>query len=302
MTSFFRLTAAGACLGATLALTSCASGPTRQPGDPLEPMNRAIFKINDKIDSTVAVPVARGYQRVTPQPARTAISNFFGNLGDIGNFANNVLQLRVTDAAQDLMRLALNTVFGIGGLMDLATPAGLPKHHQDFGLTMARWGMPSGPYLVLPLFGPSDFRDAVGQAVDVRFNALNYIDPSVRNPLYVTQFVSVRSDMLGATDLLAQAALDPYSFVRDAYMQRRRPMTYKAHASETALPNYGDPGESTGNGAEGASGPAGTSGSGNANATSGPAMPAPAAAPAIPKPAAEPNDLPQYQDPGASGT
>ncbi|VWD31761.1 MlaA family lipoprotein [Burkholderia lata] len=256
-----------ATVAASAALTGCATGPNRNPNDPLEPMNRAMYKFNDTVDTNIAQPIAKGYQKVTPTPVRTAISNFFSNLGDLGNIANNLLQLRITDATEDLMRVAMNSVFGVAGLIDIATPAGLPKHHQDFGLTMARWGMPSGPYLVLPVFGPSTIRDGVGRAVDVRFNLLNYIEPAARNPMYIAQFISARSDLLGATDLLKQAALDPYSFVRDAYLQQRKSLTYRSQSSSAALPTYNEPGES------GA---------------------VPAATPAVP-------GLPNYEDPGESG-
>ncbi|NRO98568.1 VacJ family lipoprotein [Paraburkholderia sp. NMBU_R16] len=232
-------------LGAAIVLAGCASAPNRTAGDPLEPMNRAIFRFNDAVDKSVAVPIAKGYQKITPHPLRTAISNFFSNLGDLTNVANELLQLRITDATSDLMRFTMNTTFGVGGLIDFATLARLPKHHQDFGLTLGRWGIPSGPYLVLPIFGPSTFRDSVGLAVDVRFNPLNYIEPAARTPLYILQFVSVRSDMLGATNILEQAALDKYSFVRDAYLQQRRSrLNTGGAAAAPALPNYGDEGES----------------------------------------------------------
>ncbi|WP_175965255.1 MlaA family lipoprotein [Burkholderia sp. BCC0322] len=256
-----------ATVAASAVLSGCATGPNRNPNDPLEPMNRAMYKFNDTVDTNIAQPIAKGYQKVTPTPVRTAISNFFSNLGDLGNIANNLLQLRITDATEDLMRVAMNSVFGVAGLIDIATPAGLPKHHQDFGLTMARWGVPSGPYLVLPVFGPSTIRDGVGRAVDVRFNLLNYIEPAARNPMYIAQFISARSDLLGATDLLKQAALDPYSFVRDAYLQQRKSLTYRSQSSSGTLPTYNEPGES---------------GS------------APASAPAAP-------GLPNYEDPGESG-
>ncbi|MFM0284657.1 VacJ family lipoprotein [Paraburkholderia sediminicola] len=227
-------------LAATGLISGCATGPDRKPGDPFEPANRVIFKFNDGIDRFVAVPVAKGYQKVTPQPLRTAVSNFFSNLGDLTNAANNLLQLKITDATEDFVRFAFNSTFGLGGLLDWATPAGLPKHHQDFGLTLGHWGVPSGPYLVLPLFGPSTVRDSMGLIVDVKFNPLNYIEPAVRNPLYVLQFVSVRSDLLGASSLLEQAALDKYSFVRDAYTQQRQARLRGTGENAAPLPNYDD--------------------------------------------------------------
>ncbi|TDV05092.1 MlaA family lipoprotein [Paraburkholderia caballeronis] len=256
---------AAACL--TLLTAGCATGPDRKPGDPLEPMNRVIFKVNDTVDRTIAQPVAKGYQKVTPEPLRQAITNFFSNLGDVSNFANSVLQLKATEAAESLMRIVMNTTFGLGGLLDFATEAGLPKHHEDFGLTLGRYGIPAGPYLVLPLFGPSSVRDGIGMGVDVKFNVLNYIDPPVRNPLYVTQFVSARADMLGATDLLQQAALDKYSFVRDAYRQQREALLRGGSGASTPLPDYGDPGDGGDSGTDGAAN--GTSGANGANAAGG---------------------------------
>lgn len=273
-------------LAATLAtatfLGGCASAPNRTAGDPLEPMNRVVFRINDTIDQTIAKPVAKGYQKITPHPLRTAISNFFSNLGDLTTLANELLQLKITDATSDLMRFTMNTTFGLGGLIDFATLARLPKHHQDFGLTLGHWGVPPGPYLVLPVFGPSTLRDSAGLIVDVRFNPLNYVEPA-RTSLYILQFVSVRSDMLAATDVLEHAALDKYSFVRDAYLQQRL-SRLSGGASEPALPDYGDEGNSSGPalpdyGDEGASdakaaAPQSTGASAPSSATSAGSMPA----------------------------
>lgn len=287
-------------------ITGCATGPDRKPGDPFEPMNRAIFTFNDNVDRYVAVPVAKGYQKVTPQPLRTAVSNFFSNLGDLTNAANALLQLKITDATEDVMRFTMNTVFGLGGLLDWATPAGLPKHHQDFGLTLGHWGIPSGPFLVLPLFGPSTVRDSMGLIVDVKFNPLNYMEPAVRNPLYVLQFVSTRSDLLGATDLLQQAALDKYSFVRDAYTQQRRARLRGTSDNNAApLPNYDD---ESGDGGGAAAPAAGAPAAGLPNyADPGDATPAPQTpeAPEAPNAASgaatgAPQGLPNYRDPDES--
>lgn len=275
-------------LAVCLLASGCATGPNRHPGDPLEPMNRAVFQFNDAVDSAIAVPIAKGYQKVTPTPLRTAISNFFSNLGDLGNIANNLLQLRITDATQDVMRVAMNSVFGVAGLIDVASLAGLPKHHQDFGLTLARWGVPAGPYLVLPVFGPSSIRDGVGRAVDVRFNLLNYIEPAARNPMYIAQFISARSDLLGATDLLQQAALDKYSFVRDAYVQQRRSLTYHGRSDDESLPHYDEPGGK----------PAGGPGGGAPGGLPQYEDPGEGAGGMPPGGAREPAGLPQYQDPG----
>ncbi|MGF6740764.1 MlaA family lipoprotein [Paraburkholderia atlantica] len=308
-------------------ISGCATAPDRKPGDPFEPVNRAIFTFNDGVDRYIAVPVAKGYQKVTPQPLRTAVSNFFSNLGDLTNAANALLQLKITDATEDIMRFAFNSVFGIGGLLDWATPAGLPKHHQDFGLTLGHWGIPSGPYLVLPLFGPSTVRDSMGLVVDVKFNPLNYVEPATRNPLYVLQFVSTRSDLLGATSLLEQAALDKYSFVRDAYVQQRLARLRGTSNNPAPLPEYDDHGDTGPAAAPAAGAPAGGvpnySDPGDvgetpngASGTGGAAKGAPGALPNYNDPgesAPAPNgasggatrapggDLPNYADPGDSG-
>ena len=282
-------------LAATGLISGCATGPDRKPGDPLEPMNRAIFSFNDGVDRYVAIPAAKGYQKVTPQPLRTAVSNFFSNLGDLTNAANALLQLKITDATEDLVRFAFNSTFGLGGLLDWATPAGLPKHHQDFGLTLGHWGVPSGPYLVLPLFGPSTVRDSMGLIVDVKFNPLNYIEPAVRNPLYVLQFVSVRSDLLGASSLLEQAALDKYSFVRDAYTQQRKARLRGTNDNAAPLPNYDDQGGDSGASATPAAGAPAAGGLPN-YADPGDAAQAPNAASGAATGA--PAGVPDYTDPG----
>jgi phospholipid-binding lipoprotein MlaA len=299
-----------ALLPAAVLLAGCASPGTRTPGDPFEPMNRVVFKVNDTVDQTIAVPIAKTYQKITPHPLRTAISNFFSNLGDLNNIANELLQLKITDATEDLIRFAMNTTFGLGGLIDFATPARLPKHHQDFGLTLGRWGIPSGPYLVLPIFGPSSFRDGVGFAVDTRFSPLIYAPVDAQKPLYALQFVSARSDMLGATNTLEEAALDKYSFVRDAYTQQRRAALGADASKPPALPNYGDEDDSAAPAAPGAASgasaasaasaaeaaPAAASGASavaapsaaSAPAASAPAATQPASAPAVPAAASTP--------------
>ncbi|CDY75091.1 Nucleoside ABC transporter, periplasmic nucleoside-binding protein [Caballeronia glathei] len=310
----FRTLGVSVAMAGLLATAGCATGPDRRPGDPLEPMNRAIFSFNDGLDKYIARPVAQAYVNVTPSPFRTAVSNFFSNLGDIGNFANNLLQLKITDATQDLVRFAFNSTFGIGGLIDIASQAGLPKHHQDFGLTLGHYGVPSGPYLVLPVFGPSSFRDATNWLVAFRLDPITYMDPAVRNILFGVNFVSARADLIGATDILSQAALDKYAFVRDAYTQRRQYLL--TGGTGTSLPDYGD---DTGDGAaapEGASAPGGTGGGSQEQglptyddpgaAPSGPAPatpPAPGASPgAAPSPSSsEGAGLPKYEDPAPAG-
>lgn len=229
-------------LAAALLLSGCATGPGAVPQDPIEPFNRVVFSANDKLDRYVAVPLAKSYKAVLPGPVRTAIGNFFANLGDVGNTINNLLQGKGQHAVESLMRLSVNTVFGIGGLIDVATPAGLQKHSQDFGLTLGNWGLSSGPYLVLPLFGPSSIRDSVGVVGDLYADPERYVEAPTRTGLYALNFVSTRARLLDASELLEQAALDPYTFVRDAYLQQR---SYRIHeGKETkSLPDYGDEGE-----------------------------------------------------------
>jgi len=218
------------------ALAGCATGPAATPGDPLEPFNRSMFNFNDKLDQYVAKPVAQGYEAITPSFVRTGVTNFFSNLGDVGNTVNNLLQGKVADGMESLMRVAMNTVFGLVGVLDIATPAGIPKHSQDFGLTLGNWGMPSGPYLVLPLFGPSTVRDGSAMAVDYRLDPMTYVDSDTRTPLRVLNIVNTRANLLNASTLLEEAALDKYTFVRDAWTQQRRNKINEG--KEGDLPKY----------------------------------------------------------------
>ena len=217
------------------ALGGCATGPDRIPEDPLEPLNRATFRFNDALDRNIARPVAERYNDYVPSPLRTAIGNFFSNLADVPIMLNNFAQLRGEDGMSDLMRIATNTFFGLGGLLDVATPAGLQKHSQDFGLTLGHYGMPSGPYFVIPVFGPSTFRDTAGFAVDSYAYPVNYAEGAARYSMWGTNFVSTRARYLGATTLLEEAALDKYTFTRDAYLSRRR---YLIEESDESLPSY----------------------------------------------------------------
>src|SRR5258707_5418670 len=229
-------------LAATVLLSSgCATGPGRTAGDPLEPMNRTIYSFNDKVDTYVAKPTAKAYQKVMPSPVQTAVRNFFSNLGDIGNFANDLLQLKATDASEDVVRFAFNSTLGIGGLIDWATPAGLPKHHQDFGLTLAHYGVPIGPYLVVPLFGPSSVRDVSNIPVNGLLSPFGAAPFAVQASVTGVHFVSDRADLLNASDLLSQAAIDEYSFTRSVYLQRRRTLSAKSGDVDT-LPDYGGAG------------------------------------------------------------
>ncbi|QJE01830.1 VacJ family lipoprotein [Massilia forsythiae] len=226
-------------LGAAACLAGCATGAQRDPADPLEPLNRVTWRVNDALDRTIAQPAARTWNRAVPRPLRTGVDNFFANLGDVTVMVNDFAQLRFEDGMSDLMRVAVNSTFGLLGVLDVATPAGIARHDQDFGLTLGHYGVPGGPYLVLPLFGPSSLRDAAGFGVDQAVAPANRARPRVRNSLWVTDFVSTRARYLNATNLLEQAALDRYLFVRDADLGRRR--SQLEDGKEPALPDYEKP-------------------------------------------------------------
>ncbi len=222
-----------------MALAGCATVTNPSPADPIEGFNRSMYTFNDTLDKTVMTPVAKGYRFAVPQPARDMVTNFFSNVGDVYNFANNLLQLEVTAAVQDLMRLTINTFLGVGGLVDFATPAGLPKHSQDFGVTLGKWGLPDGPYLVLPVLGPSTVRDSVGMAGNMFIDPTSYINPTwVSYSIFGVRIVNTRANLLDASNLLEAAALDPYSFTRDAYLARRKYLINGGAAGNAALPNY----------------------------------------------------------------
>lgn len=196
--------------------------PSASGADPFEPFNRTMYRFNDGVDRAVLKPVATTYRDVLPSFVRTGVGNFFSNVGDVWNLANNVLQLKLQASAETFMRLNVNTVFGLGGLLDIASEAGISRHSEDFGQTLGYWGVPAGPYVVLPLFGPSTVRDTAALPVDRWGNPLGEVgDIPVRNSLTVLGLVDTRARLLGVSQLLEQAALDPYSFMRDSHLQRR---------------------------------------------------------------------------------
>jgi phospholipid-binding lipoprotein MlaA len=211
-----------------IAALAAASGCAALPGpahkqDPWERYNRAAYALNDTVDKHLLKPVAISYAESTPDFFREGVSNFFGNLQDLGTGANNLLQGKFREGISDLGRFAFNSVVGIGGLWDVATPAGLEKHNEDFGQTLGWWGVPSGPYFIIPLLGPSTLRDAPARWVDPSFAYNRGIeDIAVRNTLFGLDLVRTRADLLKAEKVLDEAALDKYSFTRDAWLQRRR--------------------------------------------------------------------------------
>jgi len=204
-------------------LQGCAMSPNANPRDPWEPFNRNIASFNDGLDDAVVKPVATAYQHVTPQIMRTGVNNFFGNISDVWSLVNNVLQLKPAESVETLFRVGVNTTLGLVGLIDVASELRLERHTEDFGQTLGYWGMPAGPYVVLPLLGPSTLRDSLSLPVDAKGNLVGRVDDvALRNSLITLRLVDVRANLLSAGRLLDAAALDKYSFTRDAYLQRRR--------------------------------------------------------------------------------
>lgn len=204
-------------LSATLATTAMAQDA--HPADPWEGFNRTMFSFNEGLDRAIIKPVTQGYRYVMPDFAETGVHNFFENIGDVKTFFNNVLQGKPKEASEDLGRVIINTTIGIGGLFDVATTFGIPKHNEDFGQTLGAWGVESGPYLVLPLFGPSSVRDGIGRIPDAMVDPLQEIgDDDTQLGLQVLRVIDIRSQILNAEGVISG---DRYTFIRDAYLQRR---------------------------------------------------------------------------------
>ncbi|MEP6548894.1 MAG: VacJ family lipoprotein [Gammaproteobacteria bacterium] len=209
---------------AILSLSACVTLPPnspRSPQDPWESWNRGVYRVNDKLDHAVAKPLARTYVRVLPQPIRTGVRNFFDNLSTTTVMVNDALQGKFRASANDLGRFLLNSTLGLGGILDPATPAGLDKNNEDFGQTLGHWGVHPGPFIELPLMGPSDLRDGPARVVDAYTNPHAYIrNTGVKWGLYGMYLVDTRARLLSLDDTIQQA-YDPYAFVRDAYLSRR---------------------------------------------------------------------------------
>lgn len=214
-------------LGAAVAglLGGCAT--QGNPKDPIEGFNRAMFAFNEGLDKAVIRPAAQGYEFVLPQPIRTGVGNFFSNIADVLIGVNNLLQGKPAEAVNDEARFLVNTTIGLLGVLDVASTMGLEKHDEDFGQTFGRWGVGDGAYVVVPFFGPRTARDTVGLAFDIYTDPVaNIHDVPVRNSLLATRVVSNRAELLKADKVIEEAALDKYSYVRDAYLQRRRSLIY----------------------------------------------------------------------------
>jgi phospholipid-binding lipoprotein MlaA len=234
----------GICIA--LSATGCVTLPPnsqRSPQDPWESWNRGVYKVNDKLDRAVAKPVARTYVRAVPSPVRTGVSNFFENLRTTTVMINDALQGKFKAAANDLARFVLNSTVGIGGLLDPATQAGLDHNDEDFGQTLGVWGLHPGPFLELPLLGPSDVRDGSGRIVDLFTNPTHYIQNNyIEYGLYVVDLIDTRASLLSLDDTLKNV-YDPYAFIRDAYLQRRAYLVSDGKVTDEPLvdPGADDP-------------------------------------------------------------
>lgn len=210
----------------TCALMLLATGCATTNNDPLESVNRGVYKFNDVTDKVILKPVASAYKTVTPSPVRKGVSNFFSNLGSITSVFNNILQLKFSNAFSEAGRFVINSTFGLAGFVDVASMDNVPKNSEDFGQTLGHWGVGNGPYLVLPIVGPSTVRDAAGFAFDrVTTDPVTYThnigEVRLHNQLRAALIVDTRTELLDATDILGGASLDAYAFTRDAYLQRR---------------------------------------------------------------------------------
>jgi phospholipid-binding lipoprotein MlaA len=190
--------------------------------DPFEPINRPLYKFNDITDRFILRPLGKGYNAILPQTARNGVGNFYDNITYPVTIVNSLLQGKFRQSGSDLLRLLMNSTVGILGFMDVATGQGLPRHDEDFGQTFAKWGIPQGPYIVIPLLGPSTFRDGVGILGNVRVNPLvQYDNSSIRDKLLILWAIETRAALIGPDEAVREA-FDPYLFVRDAYLQNRQ--------------------------------------------------------------------------------
>ena len=219
-----------------LVLAGCASGPQANPADPLEPWNRGVYKFNDAVDGAVLKPVASAYRSTVPELVRKGVGNFFANLEDAWTTVNSVLQLKGQAAGESFTRFWVNTFMGLGGVLDVASEMQIPRHNEDFGQTLGHWGVGAGPYLMLPLMGPSTLRDTAALPADWQGDPVRELnDVPVRNTLLVTRVVHKRASLLKQEGLLEEAALDKYTLLRDVYLQHRRNLVYDGNPPEEPM-------------------------------------------------------------------
>jgi phospholipid-binding lipoprotein MlaA len=224
------------CVPLVLLASGCASlpaGSNRVAHDPLEPMNRAIFAVNDTIDAAFLKPVARAYTDNIHEGVREVFSNMFGNVADVWTAVNQLLQGKPVEAVGDLSRFVINSTLGFFGVADVASSFGFEKHREDFGQTLGRWGLGSGPYLVLPFFGPSSLRDGFAFPIDYSTDPITRVsDIAIRNSSTAVRLVDTRAKLLPAEKVIEGGALDKYSFIRDGYLQRRQNLVYDGNPPE----------------------------------------------------------------------
>jgi phospholipid-binding lipoprotein MlaA len=226
-----------------LSLAGCATTPAPPPEerDPFERYNRAVHAFNEDFDRALFQPLARTYQKVVPRPVNRGISNFFSNLDDVWVMVNNFLQGKPRHALSDMSRVVWNTTLGLGGLFDVASHMDLPKQNEDFGQTLAVWGVSSGPYIVWPFLGPSTFRDSAGMVVQWEADPLaELVDHETRLYLTLLYAVDTRASLLGATRIIDSASLDSYAFMRDAFLQRREYLIYDGNPPQEAFDPFAD--------------------------------------------------------------
>lgn len=222
-----------------ITLAGCASNRATNPADPLERFNRGVYKFNDTVDKTIVKPVAQGYNTVMPVPGKILVSNFFSNLDDFIVTINDLLQFKFAQAASDGSRFLFNTTFGVFGLFDVASR--LEKHDEDFGQTLGYWGVGSGPYIVLPILGPSTLRDSVGLYADSRPSIIRNTEPvRARNQMYVAEAINRRAQLLDQEKILNEAAIDRYEFIRDTYLLRRKSLVYDGNPPRERYDDFDD--------------------------------------------------------------
>jgi len=218
-------------------LQACATVANPDPRDPMESWNRGVFGFNDAVDAAVVKPVATAYRDVLPHWLRRGVGNFFNNLEDMWSVVNNALQARGGDTVDSLGRVLINTTVGLGGLIDVASEVNIERHPANFGLTLGRWGVGPGPFVVIPFLGSSTLRDTVALSVDIPANPVRRVeDDATRNGLTLLNLIDTRATYLKAGEVVEDAALDKYSFTRDAFLQRRRNQVYDGNPPDDDLP------------------------------------------------------------------
>lgn len=234
-----------ALMASLMFLTGCASTGTNENGDPHESLNRKFYNFNDAVDKNFLEPVAKGYVKITPDPVREGVTNFFDNVSYLNTIANDLFQGKVGQFFQDSGRFVVNSTVGIGGLFDPATSMGMPQNNEDLGQTFGTWGAGEGAYLTLPLMGPSSYRDLPSPIMAIALNPLTYLSAVVTLPAGVVSAVNTRANLLDASRIRDQAALDPYTFVREAWRQRREFEIYDGNPPGDGFEEYIE-GEGTG--------------------------------------------------------